>query len=113
AARSSGAASAHHRGEGVRQVMKVQHCIVDALSREPLQNPLNNGAVANWKRRFGANKRKRTEAGSQTRGQHERWDHASTLTGMTLSVSKGHSSLKTMFVPVRPNSSRCLMNRAR
>src|SRR5262245_14565746 len=84
--------------DGVRQVMKVQHGVVDAVSRKPMQDSLNNGAIANGKRRLGANIRKRTEAGSQTRSQHE---------------CRDHSSLKTMFVPVSPNSSRCLMNRAR
>jgi hypothetical protein len=46
--------------------MKVQHGIVDAMRRKPLQDALHDRAVADRKRRLGADERKGTEAGRQT-----------------------------------------------
>src|SRR5262250_1721774 len=93
--------------------MKVQDGITDAVAGEPSEDALDDNLIANRKCRLGAQEGQGTEAGSQTRGQHERWIHAPTLLGMILRLSKGHSELKTMFVPVSPNSSRCLMNSVR
>ena len=80
------------------KVVKIEDRIGDIVAREPAEDALHEGLVADRQCGLRANQRQRTEAGSQTRGQHERWNH---------------SALNTMFVPVRPNSSRCLMKRPR
>ena len=78
-------AVADDAGDRVREVVKIEHGLGHALRCKPLQDSLNDRPIADRKRRLGANAGQGTEAGRQTRGQHQRRNHAATP-GMTLRI---------------------------
>ena len=79
-------------GEGVRQVMQVEHRVGDAGRAQLPQDPRDERLSRHGQRGLGADERERTQAGGEPRGQDQRRDH---------------SSRKTMWALPKPNFSRC------